>query len=84
MVVTSVSPAYPPLAVKAGIEGKVWVKVLVGKDGQVQEASVDRSTADILNEAALAAARQFLFTPGVMNNGPVCVWVMIPFTFKLR
>ncbi len=84
MVVMSVAPVYPPLAVKAGIEGKVWVKVLVGKDGQVREATVERSTADILNEASLAAARQFRFTPGVMNNGPVSVWVMIPFTFRLK
>ncbi len=84
MVVTSVTPAYPELAVRSGIEGKVLVKVLVGKDGLVHEASVEGSTADILNEAALAAARQFRFTPGLMSYGPVSVWMKIPFTFRLK
>ncbi len=84
MVVSAVAPVYPELAARAGIEGKVLVKVLVGKDGLVREVSVLKSNADILNEASLTAARQFRFTPGIMNNGPVSVWMVIPFTFKLR
>jgi hypothetical protein len=27
---------------------------------------------------------QWVFTPAIMNNGPVAVWVAIPFKFKLK
>jgi TonB family protein len=66
------------------IEGKVVVRLLVGKDGTVRQAVVEHSTAEILNDAALDAARLFRFTPAIMNNGPVTVWVLFPFTFRLR
>jgi periplasmic protein TonB len=83
-IVTRVAPVYPDLAVRAGIEGKVVVRMLVGKDGHVRDASVAYSTADCLNDAALEAARRFLFTPAYMNNGPVPVWITVPFSFRLK
>jgi protein TonB len=78
------TPIYPDLAIKAGIEGKVVVRLLVGKDGTVRQAVVEHSTAEILNDAALDAARLFRFTPAIMSNGPVTLWVLFPFTFRLR
>jgi len=83
-IVMRATPTYPPMAVLAGIEGKVYVKILVGKDGHVREAVVEHSTAECLNDAALEAARRFVFTPAYMNNGPVPVWISIPFNFKLK
>ena len=83
-IITRVTPTYPPLAVRAGIEGRVVVQMLIGKDGHVHEAAVVRSSADCLNDAALEAARGFLFTPAYMNNGPVAVWITVPFNFRLR
>lgn len=83
-IITRIAPAYPPLAVKAGIEGRVVVNMLVGKDGHVREVALVHSTAECLNDAALDAARGFVFTPAYMNNGPVTVWVTVPFNFKLR
>jgi periplasmic protein TonB len=83
-IITRVAPEYPPLAVRAGIEGRVVVKMLIGKDGHVREVAVLQSTADCLNDAALGAARGFLFTPAYMNNGPVTVWINVPFNFRLK
>lgn len=83
-IITRIAPVYPPLAVKAGIEGRVVVNMLVGKDGHVREVALVHSTADCLNDAALDAARGFVFTPAYMNNGPVTVWVTVPFNFRLR
>jgi protein TonB len=83
-VVRRMVPAYPPMALRAGIEGTVWVKILVEKDGTPRKAVVVKSSTEIFNDAALEAAMQFLFTPAVMNNGPVRVWVAIPFRFTLR
>jgi TonB family protein len=84
MVVSRGTLVYPPVAIRAGIEGKVIVKLLVGKDGLVRDAKIEVSTADILNEAALAAARESRFTPAVMNSGPVPVWMLMTFTFRLK
>ena len=37
----------------------------------------------IFNETSIAAAMKYQFTPAVMNNGPVQVWVSIKFKFRL-
>ncbi|MGA9117060.1 MAG: TonB family protein [Bacteroidota bacterium] len=83
VIVKKVEPRYPELAMRAGLEGKVWVKIWVDKEGKPKQVVVLKSDAEIFNEAAVEAAKQFLFTPAYMNNGPVSVWVSIPFRFKL-
>ena len=82
-IVLQVKPAYPELALRANLEGTVWVKLWVDKIGHVREARVLKSDADIFNDAAIAAGKQFTFTPAYMNNGPVAVWVSLPFRFRL-
>ncbi len=82
-VIREVKPAYPELAQKAGIEGRVIVKIWVDKDGKPHKAIVLKSDAEIFNNAAINAAMQYRFTPALMNKGPVAVWVVIPFTFRL-
>jgi TonB family protein len=81
-LVKSVAPVYPELALKAGMEGKVYVKIWVDKEGKPRQVEFLKGE-DIFKEAALAAAKELLFTPAYMNNGPVSVWVCMPFTFKL-
>lgn len=83
VVVRKVEPKYPELAMRAGLEGKVWVKIWVDKEGKAKQVVVLKSDAEIFNEAAIEAAKQFVFTPAYMNNGPVSVWVSVPFKFKL-
>ncbi len=83
-VVKRVVPSYPELALKAGITGRVWVKVWVDREGNVKRAVLAGEGNELFNDAALEAARGFVFTPGLMNGNPVAVWVSIPFTFKLR
>lgn len=84
VVIRRVDPAYPELAVKAGLTGKVWLKLLVDREGKVRKVLILKSDADIFSEAAVEAARQWLFVPAVMNGGPVPVWVAVPFTFTMR
>jgi protein TonB len=81
--VKRVEPKYPELAMRAGLEGKVWVKIWVDKEGKVKQVVIQKSDAEIFNEAAIEAAKQFVFTPAYMNNGPVACWVSLPFRFKL-
>lgn len=82
--VKEVRPEYPEIAKRAGVEGTVWVKVLVDKEGKAKKAVIMKSDAEIFNEPAVAAAMQWVFTPAIMNNGPVSVWAAIPFRFKLN
>lgn len=82
--VKQVTPVYPELAQRAQMEGTVWVKIWVDKEGKPKKAVVIKSDAEIFNQAAIDAAMQWVFTPAIMNNGPVAVWVAIPFKFKLK
>ncbi len=84
IVVKEVKPVYPELAQRAQMEGTVWVKIWVDKEGKARKVVVLKSDAEIFNEAATSAAMQWVFTPAIMNNGPVAVWVSIPFRFKLK
>lgn len=83
VVVRKVDPKYPEIALRAGLEGNVYVKVWVDKEGKVRKAVVLKSDAEIFNQNAIEAAQQWVFTPAVMQKGPVSVWVSIPFRFRL-
>jgi periplasmic protein TonB len=82
-VIKRIEPKYPDLALRAGLEGNVFVKVWVDKEGKVRKVVLLKSDAPIFEEAAISAASQWVFTPAVMQKGPVSVWVSIPFRFRL-
>jgi protein TonB len=82
--VKEVKPDYPDIAKRAGVEGTVWVKILVDKDGKAKKEVIVKSDAEIFNDPSIEAAKQYVFTPAIMNNGPVAVWVVIPFRYKLN
>jgi TonB family protein len=82
--VKQVPPKYPELATRAGLEGTVWVNIWVDREGRPKKAVVQKSDAEIFNQPATDAAMQWIFTPAMMKNGPVSVWVSIPFRFKLQ
>ncbi len=83
--VKQVQPIYPALALDARVQGLVKVNLLVGKDGRVLDVQLDpKVNVPILNQAALEAARQWVFKPALVNNHPVAVWVGLPFRFTLR
>ena len=77
-------PTYPRLAEQAGIEGTVWVKAAVGKDGTVKSAVVYKSSGtESLDEAAVEAAWKCKFKPAIQNGRPVVTWVAWPYNFEL-
>lgn len=82
--IKQVNPDYPEIARRAGVEGTVWVKILVDKEGRAKKAVIMKSDNDIFNEKATEAALKWVFTPAMMNNGPVAVWAAVPFRFKLN
>jgi protein TonB len=82
-VIKRIEPIYPELARKAGIEGMVIAKVLIGTKGDVEKVEIVKSHP-MLDESATTAAQQFKFKPGKQRDRFVKVWMTIPFTFKLK
>ncbi|NUN70049.1 MAG: energy transducer TonB [Bacteroidetes bacterium] len=83
-VVYAEKPVYPEIARRSGMEGTVWVKILVDKTGKARKAVVIKDGGtDIFSDAAITAAMRYQFTPAIMNSGPVQVWVAIKFSFQL-
>jgi TonB family protein len=82
-IISNPSPKYPELARRSGIEGTVYIKMWVTKEGKVKQAEIIKSTSVIFDQNAIDAALSWKFTPAIMNNGPVSVWVTVPFKFRL-
>jgi protein TonB len=81
-LITDTPPKYPEMAREAAVEGDVYLRVLVGKDGRVTEVHVDQSIP-MLDEAAIVAARSWVFKPALCNNRPVAVWIARRVRFSL-
>ena len=71
------------MAAKAkGIEGTVYVKALIGKDGSVASASVASSDHALLNQEALRLVKALpRWTPETRNQVALASEVMIPVSF---
>ena len=81
--ITKAPIVYPDIAREAGVDGTVMVQALVGKDGKVKDVKVVKSIP-MLDEAAVASVRQWVFKPALSNNKPVAVWVAVPVKFTLQ
>jgi TonB family protein len=83
MLIRRVNPVYPEEALRAGLEGAVWLKILVGVDGKPQQVEIQKSTSEIFNQSAVNAARRFLFTPAFAKDKLVTYWLIVPFNYEL-
>ena len=75
-------PEYPPIAKAAGAEGAVQVMVVINETGQVEVAQVV-SGHPLLREAALEAAKKWVFKPTELSGKPVKVQGTLTFNFTL-
>ena len=82
----SVYPKYTSEAMRAKIQGTVIVQVIVGVDGKVDRARVTTSLDKLygLDAEALAAAKQYLFTPGKQDGKIVPVASELKLDFRLH
>ena len=82
-VLKKVMPAYPDSARRALVEGKVFVRVLVGREGRVEH--IDRIEGpQVFHRVVAQAAKAWEFSPAVQNDRAVPVWVSLPFVFELE
>ena len=82
-MVVAAKPEYPEIAKRAGITGKVFVKVLVDKEGRPKRAVVIKSDSELFNQPAIDAAMKSAFTPAIQNQHPIAVWIVLPYKFQL-
>jgi TonB family protein len=85
-VVREVKPAYTAEAMRAKVQGVVWLECIVMPDGTVSDVRITKSLDSVfgLDQEAIKAARQWRFRPGMRQGQPVPVIITIELTFTLR
>lgn len=79
------APDYPPRARQMGLEGTTILRALVGETGDTLELVVWRGSGlRALDDAALAAARNWRFEAAKRGDRTMAAWVEIPVRFVLN
>jgi protein TonB len=81
-LITRVSPEYPALAQAAQIEGMVILEATVDDAGRVESVKVLRS-GGLLDKAAIAAVKQWRYSPLSLNGRPTPFVLTVTVQFHL-
>ena len=78
-------PDYPSASRRMEEEGTVTLKFLIGADGKVLQADVEKSSGFTrLDEAASNALSKCQFRPGTVDGKPEQSWASIKYTWRLE
>ncbi|HSP80788.1 MAG TPA: TonB family protein, partial [Myxococcaceae bacterium] len=83
-LVRFVEAVYPPEAAEAGRTASVELAITIDAEGGVSDAQVMTPVGDGFDEAALAAVRQFQFTPAEVDGVPAPVQIQYVYNFVLQ
>ncbi len=83
-LVHRVEPIYPEVAVSARLRGTVILEAQVDKEGRVVDLKVLRSANRLLDDAAIAAVKQWHYRPLILNNQPEQFVLTVVLTFSLQ
>ena len=78
----NVSPSYPDIAKQARVQGVVILECTISPQGKVSDVKVLRGIP-LLDQAAVDAVRQWVYTPTLLNGVPVPVIMTVTVNFKL-
>ena len=84
VLVREVKPVYTSEALRLKIQGSVFLEAVIGTDGIPVGVRVTRPLFSGLDEAAVAAAREWRFLPGRIGSTPVDVLVTIQMDFRIH
>ena len=79
-----VEPVYPSVAVAARVQGVAILETIVDEEGRVTDVRVLRSANPLLDREAIAAVRQWRYTPVVLNGTPVKFILTVTLSFRLE
>ena len=82
--IVMVEPVYSEIARRAHIKGAVILSLIIGVTGRVESVEVLRGLPMGLTEAAVTAARQWVFEPSTYNGRPTAVQYNLTVHFNLR
>jgi protein TonB len=77
------APAYPKIAIQAGIQGWVKLRVRVGKEGRVEVLKILQGEP-VLADAAIVAVKQWRYRQRLVGGKPVKVISEVSFNFLLH
>ena len=86
-IVTAIQRAvkYPGLALRHGVEGKIFVSFTVNPKGEVVDAKIVKGLGSGLDEETLRAINTLpRFIPGKQNGREVSVSFTVPVTFRIQ
>ena len=75
--------SYPYKAIKDGIEGTLFVRVLVDENGNYQTHKITRHIHPLLSEALDPHIEKLHFSPAMRNDVPLKYWLNMSFDFKI-
>jgi TonB family protein len=76
-------PEYPPIAKQSGAQGEVVLTAVVGLDGKVKDVKVE-SGNPLLRNAAIAAVKQWVYRPTLLNGKPIEAETKVTLNFVNR
>jgi protein TonB len=76
------NPVYPPLAVQTHVSGVVNLEAVIGTDGRVRNLRLIQGHP-LLVGAAMAAVKEWRYTPTLLNGEPVELVMYVDVTFGL-
>ena len=76
-------PVYPPVAQAARVQGVVILEAVIGPAGAVTDVKILRSVP-LLDDAAIEAVRQRVYTPTLLNGVPVPVIMTVTVNFTMQ
>ncbi len=82
--VQKVVPKYPELARRRNREGRVLLRLVIGPQGQLEDAQVVEGCGHGFEEAALAAVKASIYAPAMRDGQGVESMAFLPIRFALK
>lgn len=76
---------YPQIAIDNGVQGRVYLRFVVEKDGSIGDVQLTRGVDKSLDKEAIRVVKTLpKFKPGKQRGRAVRQWFQVPVTFRLE
>jgi TonB family protein len=79
-----VEPNYLRIAREAGVQGEIKLRALISKSGDVTQLCINKAIGAGMDDEAVNTARQWKYSPYLLNGEPVEIKTSIDFRFHTR
>jgi TonB family protein len=84
IMITNLKIRYPDEAAKNNIEGNVYIKFLIDRNGEVSRTNIEKSSgSNILDSATAVYARNLKFIPAQNNGQTRSIWMTMVFKYLI-